>query len=200
MKRVFLTLFMIIPFMGILAQVNYEPGVILLQVRQPNVVSFNNGQVINGSPQLQAVLQQYSVSGSSKLSHVNAATDGCYRIEFQPTSPVATIRAALSACSDIAHVTLNYYGTVSGDPNDTYWNDQWALKKIQMTNAWEITKPNSAILVGIIDSGIDYNHVDLMDNIWTNPNEIADNGIDDDSNGRIDDIHGWDFVFNDNDP
>lgn len=58
MRRVFLALFMMIPSTGIWAQANYEPGVILLQVRQPNVVSFSNGQVINGSAQLQAVLQQ----------------------------------------------------------------------------------------------------------------------------------------------
>jgi subtilisin family serine protease len=51
-----------------------------------------------------------------------------------------------------------------------------------------------------MDTGLDYNHVDLFDNIWSNPNEIAGNGIDDDGNGYIDDIRGWDFVFNDNDP
>ncbi len=48
-------------------------------------------------------------------------------------------------------------------------------------------------MVGVIDSGIDFSHPDLVNNIWTNPNEIADNGIDDDNNGFVDDIHGWDF-------
>ena len=55
-------------------------------------------------------------------------------------------------------------------------------------------------MIGVIDTGVDYNHPDLAANIWTNPGEIAGNGIDDDGNGFIDDIHGWDFVNNDNDP
>jgi len=53
------------------------------------------------------------------------------------------------------------------------------------------------IVVAVIDTGIDYRHPDLRDNMWTNPNEIPDNGIDDDGNGYIDDIHGWDFYNND---
>lgn len=57
---------------------------------------------------------------------------------------------------------------------------------------------NSNIVVGIIDEGIDINHPDLASNIWVNPYEIAGNGIDDDGNGYIDDIHGWDFYNDDN--
>ena len=55
-------------------------------------------------------------------------------------------------------------------------------------------------MVGVIDTGVDYNHKDLAANIWTNPGEIAGNGIDDDGNGYIDDVHGWDFCNGDNDP
>ena len=57
---------------------------------------------------------------------------------------------------------------------------------------------SSNVIVGVIDEGIDYNHPDLKANIWTNPFEIPGNGIDDDHNGYIDDVHGWDFVHNDN--
>jgi len=185
MQRFYLLL-VIVPVAGIFAQNNYEPGVILLQVREPEVVRFNNGQVINGGPQLQAVLQQYPAIGSRKLSHVNSETDGCYRIEFPAGLSVETIRAALSICPDVAHVTLNYYGTIAGTPNDPLWTDQWALQKIQMPKAWDITKPNNAILVGVMDTGLDYTHVDLADNIWTNPNEIAGNGIDDDGKKYLD--------------
>ncbi|MFP3468403.1 S8 family serine peptidase, partial [Leifsonia sp. SIMBA_070] len=51
-----------------------------------------------------------------------------------------------------------------------------------------------------VDSGVDWHHPDLADNIWTNADEIADNGIDDDGNGFVDDVRGWDFVDEDNDP
>ena len=54
--------------------------------------------------------------------------------------------------------------------------------------------------MGVIDTGIDYTHPDLAANIWTNPGEIAGNGIDDDANGFVDDVHGYDFANNDGDP
>lgn len=57
-------------------------------------------------------------------------------------------------------------------------------------------KKSSPVIVAIIDSGVDISHEDLKDNIWINPKEIADNGIDDDGNGYIDDVHGWDFLGN----
>ncbi len=64
---------------------------------------------------------------------------------------------------------------------------------IDAPEAWDLTTGDSSVVVGVIDSGIDFTHPDLIDNIWTNPNEIAGNGIDDDANGFVDDVHGWDF-------
>ncbi len=85
-------------------------------------------------------------------------------------------------------------------PNDPYISKQWYLDAADVYKAWDITKGSSDIIVAVIDSGVDYNHIDLKDNIWVNKKEIPDNGIDDDFNGYIDDVHGWDFVNNDNDP
>jgi hypothetical protein len=55
-------------------------------------------------------------------------------------------------------------------------------------------RPSKTVLVAVIDSGIDIDHEDLKDVIWTNPGEVANNGVDDDKNGYVDDIHGWNFI------
>lgn len=97
-------------------------------------------------------------------------------------------------------------------PNDPSINQQWALPKVDAFNAWDIMRGDTTatVVIGIDDSGVYYTHPDLADNMWINgledinSNGIFDNGdinhIDDDGNGYIDDVIGWDFGFNDNDP
>ena len=85
-------------------------------------------------------------------------------------------------------------------PNDPSYNSCWHLDKIQANLAWELGIGSSDIVVSIVDDAITINHPDLQNVIWVNPNEIPNNGIDDDNNGYIDDINGWDTYTNDNDP
>jgi len=85
-------------------------------------------------------------------------------------------------------------------PNDFYYKNQWYLNRIGFDYIWNKSAIGDKVIVAIIDSGVNINHYDLKDNIWLNKFEIADNGIDDDRNGFIDDINGWDFVNNISDP
>lgn len=84
-------------------------------------------------------------------------------------------------------------------PNDYDVRGLWGLEKVGAPSAWEVTTGSANVIVGIIDSGISANHPDLAANIWQNPGESG-NGRDDDSNGLVDDLRGWDFADNDNDP
>jgi subtilisin family serine protease len=85
-------------------------------------------------------------------------------------------------------------------PNDPYYSRQWYLQRIKADSAWEKISASPDIVIAVIDSGIQINHPDLKQNIWRNEKEIADNEIDDDRNGFIDDTNGWDFVNNVPDP
>ncbi|MDP2631811.1 MAG: S8 family peptidase [Candidatus Uhrbacteria bacterium] len=85
-------------------------------------------------------------------------------------------------------------------PDDPLLNEQWYLGAISAEDAWDTETGSREVIVAVLDAGVDLNHPDLDMNIWTNPGEIAGNGIDDDKNGFVDDIHGWDFVDNDHDP
>lgn len=85
-------------------------------------------------------------------------------------------------------------------PNDAQYSQQWYLNTIAAPSAWDITTGSSSVIVAVLDTGLDMEHEDIKANLWTNTKEIAGNGIDDDKNGYIDDIHGWDFIGSDGDP
>lgn len=77
---------------------------------------------------------------------------------------------------------------------------QWGMIDIGAADAWKVTMGNPDMIVAVIDTGVDYTHEDLLPNLWRNTKEIPDNGIDDDHNGYVDDVIGWDFAANDNKP
>ncbi len=83
---------------------------------------------------------------------------------------------------------------------DPLLENSWGMFKIGADTAWPKAPQGAGIIVAVTDTGVDYNHKDLIHNMWRNPKEIPANGIDDDSNGYVDDIVGWDFAMKDNKP
>ena len=139
-------------------------------------------------------------------------------------APEATLKAveAFNARSDVLYAEPNYVWhkeQAALAPNDPSYSDLWGLKNtgqigfndatgtngagvvgddIKAEQAWgSFTTGSKSVVVAVIDEGVDITHPDLQENIWTNPGEIAGNGIDDDGNGFVDDVNGWDFVHND---
>src|SRR5262249_13462120 len=128
-----------------------------------------------------------------------------YVLELKAGSPAEMARALaeLNADSDVEFAEPDHLVSVKQTPNDPYlsstgsWGqsypDLWGILKIGAPSAWN-ANAGDGIIVAVVDTGIDYNHPDLAANIWINTREIAGNGIDDDGNGFIDDVRGWDFV------
>jgi len=159
-----------------------------------------------------------SQAGASEKAAARTGIHGrslhAYRLpglELLSTSlPVGTAVGLLRSKGSIVSAEPDCRVQASKTPNDEFFaSDQWALrntnqlgdgvpgKDIDTAAGWNIRTDASTIPVAIIDNGIVLDHPDLAGNLWTNPGEIAGNGVDDDHNGYVDDVHGWDFVNDD---
>lgn len=101
----------------------------------------------------------------------------------------------------IEWVEPNIHRTLYAVPSESSYPTQlWGLEKMKLPQAWEITTGNHQVVVAVLDDSVEINHPDLAANIWVNEGEVSGNGVDDDGNGYVDDVHGWDFRNGDNDP
>lgn len=106
----------------------------------------------------------------------------------------------MEAAESIAYAEPDYVRYLSIVPNDTMYGNLWGMPAISAPDAWDITTGSSDSVVAVIDTGMDMDHPDLLANLWINTSEIAGDGVDNDGNGYVDDVNGWDFVTEDKDP
>jgi subtilisin family serine protease len=143
------------------------------------------------------------------------------RIQLEKGQSLQEIVAAFNSNPDVEYAELNYIVSIDVTPNDPLYLIQWPLNNtgqiypesgrynsppgiidcdIDAPEAWDISTGGPDTIVAVVDTGVDYRHRDLNDNMWINIGEITGNGIDDDDNGYVDDIYGYDFYNNDSDP
>ena len=124
-----------------------------------------------------------------------------YFAHYRKTISPLIAAKELSRNPAIEYAEPQYIQRIEEAPNDSLYGSQDFLQPINAPQAWDIVKAESSnVVIAIVDGGTDINHVDLAANLWVNPGEIPDNGIDDDHNGKIDDVHGWNFANDSNDP
>ena len=158
---------------------------------------------------------KHAQEGNVKIRELKRS--GIHQVAISPDQTVEQAIARYQADANVAFAEPNFIVRAQAVPNEpAFANLMWALNNTGLHNgglltttpgadiralqAWDITTGSQDLVVMVIDSGIDYTHADLAANMWVNPGEIPGNGIDDDANGYIDDVHGIDFVNNDSNP
>ena len=138
---------------------------------------------------------------------------GVHHWQLPPELSVAEAVKKLRGNPDVKYAEPNYLVQMAAQnfPNDPRLDDLWGMcntgqtggtsdADIDAPEAWDIFTGSGDIVVAVIDTGIDYDHEDLVNRLWTNPGEIPGNGEDDDLNGFIDDVHGYNFLYKNGDP
>jgi subtilisin family serine protease len=158
-----------------------------LQARQVGALPQVNALVLQVPPgqERQAVLLARQQPGVAF-----AELDYAVSVDGAAAQTIPTARVDNPSHSNIARSLANEPSRI---PNDPYFHQQWSFSQIGAPMIWHYTTGSPDILIAIVDSGIQLDHPDLVDKIWTNPGEIPGNHLDDDGNGKVDDLHGWHF-------
>ena len=126
---------------------------------------------------------------------------GLELVDPEPGVSVGAAVADLERMEGVVYAEPDGIVRQAATPNDPLLSYEWNLTAIRAPEAWDVTTGSAQVTVGVVDTGIDATHPDLAPNLWANPGESGGgretNGLDDDGNGRIDDVHGWDFVSRD---
>jgi subtilisin family serine protease len=180
-----------------------------------------SGKIQNGTSwtsdnKVSGVAQKFHVAEVE--THIAGKQDlPFYTLCFPEGTDLGLATDELLSTGEVEYAEPDYIGTGGGQPvvpNDLYYSRQWGLKNdgsfsyspavagadIKMEAAWAIETGDSSVVVAILDSGLKLDHPEFQGRIWNNSAEISGNGNDDDKNGLIDDVNGWDYANGDNNP
>jgi subtilisin family serine protease len=179
-----------------LSRVFSENGNMAMEAKKMNLkLKFENTLIVTFKNELSDVYK--SIEELKKMTEVEYAEPNYYYgVDHTLREPrLAEINETKETADKIA--ASNTYAIV---PSDPLFSQQQNIQLANLQKAWEITKGDS-VVIGVLDTGVDWEHPDLQGNIWMNYKELSGKpGVDDDNNGYIDDIRGWDWINNDNNP
>jgi len=184
--------------------------VVFIKLEQPRSALYKSNSYKTGLSKIDAVLGTYNIS-NIRCIDATLTRNGSIsplaqwlRCEIPAAADTAQILAHLRTLDGVVCAQANHVYRLHYAPNDPDLDGQYALTKIKAFDAWDIERGTANVPVAVIDTGIDYNHADLAANMWFNSGEDINyngsidagdyNGLDDDDNGFIDDIRGWDFT------
>jgi len=183
-------------------------------VPQPGA-TFRPGRMLvrfaNGATSLErtAALQ---AAGGATVRHEYRIVPGLCLVDLPAGMTVESALQSVNGQPGVLYAEPDYEAqALATIPNDPSFAQLWGMNNtgqgggtpdadIDAPEAWDTATGSERVVVAVIDTGVDYTHADLAANIWTNPGEIPGNGLDDDGNGFVDDVHGYDFINNDGDP
>jgi subtilisin family serine protease len=192
---------------GQLGEDRYVPNEVIVKL-VPTTPLITGRQATTGVVSIDAVLDQYGPVSVTPLFPVRTQrrTDlpdisRIYRVEYSVTATPPVVAAHLTSLPEVEYAEPNWIFHEMEVPDDPFYGNQWHLTKIAAAAAWDVSHGDTNVVVAIVDGSFDLQHEDLADNWFTNWAEyFGQAGVDDDGNGYVDDIRGWDFVYNDNDP
>ena len=221
------TTFLCLMFVLLAQASDYVPGEMLVQfqneLRGSINISEQDGICLTGIQSIDNLNRQWRVSKIKKVIldpnpdeiAQRMGLDMLYHFTFPKVTNVEKIMAVYEANPNVKYACPNAIYQIERTPNDPRFAEQWHLPNIGCPDAWEATTGDSTVVTAIVDMGVDYTHEDAQNNLWINPEEdINHNGrfdpspapdgdyndTDDDNNGYIDDVIGYDFLFGDGDP
>jgi len=186
----------------------FVPGEFIVKFKEKLISSLSVDN-LNEKYQVYSTEKVFKDAEDTILEHI-------YKFKVPLDSDIFSIVGDYSILDNVVYAEPNCIGHALSIPNDEYFPIQWSLDNngqiifgdkagtlsadISAVEAWDIEAGSEEIIIAIIDTGVDYTHPDLVDNIWVNADEIIGNEIDDDGNGYVDDYYGYDFFNLDGNP
>lgn len=182
----------------------YQKG--MIDVKTKTKLDNGKDNLLQGSSALKHELASIGVSNIKPFATAvetekypamkEAGLDRIYTLSIPEDADPLAVCAELMLQSDVEYACPVYIRYTNHTPNDPQLESQYSLTDMHMYDAWDVTKGSAAVTIAVVDTGVDIDHTDLAANIYTNPGEVAGDNIDNDGNGYVDDVHGWDFAAN----